>query len=140
MGAAYAKLHRTWQFWHAGDVAGTTDKEIHKAATALRSVFMTEQWMCSHVYKVGDPDRFRMFAILNPGRSQLTLKLADPDRAELLIEAGVGQPNAHLPRGGWITLLTDRLEPDDVADRLSVSHGMAAKGLPRVARLKFGLD
>ncbi|MGB6230582.1 MAG: MmcQ/YjbR family DNA-binding protein [Litorimonas sp.] len=117
-----------------------TDTDLHDAAIALPSVFMTEQWQGSHVYKVGDPNRFKMFAILNPGRSELTVKLADADVAELLIEAGVARRNAHLPRGGWITLLTDRLGLEDLSERLRDSHAVTSATLPKGVREKFGID
>ncbi|MEM8590504.1 MAG: MmcQ/YjbR family DNA-binding protein, partial [Pseudomonadota bacterium] len=83
----------------------TSDQDVDRFATSHASVFMTEQWMGSHVYKVGKPDEFKMFAILNPGQARLTLKLSNPDTATLLLEAGVASRNAHLPRGGWVVLI-----------------------------------
>jgi predicted DNA-binding protein (MmcQ/YjbR family) len=118
----------------------TSDAHVHAAAIALTSTFMTEQWMGSHVYKVGDAERFKMFAILSPGQSKLTLKTASPDIADLLIQAGVAQRNAHLPRGGWVALKLDFLSPDDVSERLAASHGLVAATLPKVIQKKFGLD
>jgi predicted DNA-binding protein (MmcQ/YjbR family) len=107
---------------------------------ALTPAFMTEQWMGSHVYKVGDPERFKMFAILSPGQAKLTVKTASPDIADMLIHAEVAEKNAHLPRGGWVTLRLDRLPPDDVQDRLATSHRLVAATLPRLSRKNFGLD
>jgi predicted DNA-binding protein (MmcQ/YjbR family) len=107
---------------------------------ALTSAFMTEQWMGSHVYKVGDPERFKMFAILSPGLGKLTVKTAGPDIADLLIQAEVAEKNAHLPRGGWVTLRLGELSPDDVQDRLATSHGLVAATLPKLSRKNFGLD
>ena len=107
---------------------------------ALKSVFMTEQWMGSHVYKVGDTGTFKMFAILNPGKGQLTVKTQSPDIAALLIEAGVAARNVHLPRGGWVQLDTAQLPPDDIAERLATSHRLCAGSLTKRAQKKFGLD
>ncbi|MGB3455640.1 MAG: MmcQ/YjbR family DNA-binding protein [Litorimonas sp.] len=118
----------------------TDDGDIDAAARALPRVFMTEQWGGSHVYKLGDADRFKMFAILIPGRNRLTVKTADSDTADFLIEAGVAERNVHLPRGGWVALRTDRLDPEDVAERLATSHSLAAAGFPGSVRRKFGLD
>ncbi|WP_298913831.1 MmcQ/YjbR family DNA-binding protein [uncultured Algimonas sp.] len=117
-----------------------TDADIHMAATALPCVFMTEQWMGSHVYKIGDPETFKMFAILNPGKSQLTIKTPDRETANVLIEAGVAQRHTHMPRGSWVMLLPDRLERDDVEERLATSHSLCAASLTKAARKKFGLD
>lgn len=120
--------------------SSTSDAQVHAAAMGLVSVFMTEQWMGSHVYKVGDADRFKMFAILSPGQSKLTLKTDSPDVADLLIQAGVAERNAHLPRGGWVALKLDLLSPDDVSERLTTSHALVAATLPKVSQKKFGLD
>ena len=117
-----------------------TDEQVDRAASALPSVFMTEQWMGSHVYKVGDTDRFKMFAILNPGKSRLTIKTDSPETADLLIQADVAERNAHMPRGGWVTLKLDRISFDDVKDRLSTSHALTGGTLPKLYRKKFGLD
>jgi len=118
----------------------TSDAGVHKAAMALPSVFMTEQWMGSHVYKVGDTDTFKMFAILNPGKAQLTLKAPNPEVAAMLIAAEVAQRHTHLPRGNWVMLKLDRLEPDDVAERLQTSHRVVTATLTKAARKKFALD
>lgn len=120
--------------------SSTSDSQVHAAAMALTSTFMTEQWMGSHVYKVGDTDRFKMFAILSPGQFKLTLKTASPDVADLLIQAGVAERNAHLPRGGWVALKLDLLSPGDVNERLAASHALVAATLTKAFRKKFGLD
>ncbi|MGJ8559271.1 MAG: MmcQ/YjbR family DNA-binding protein [Litorimonas sp.] len=120
--------------------SSTSDAQVHSAAMGLTSSFMTEQWMGSHVYKVGNTDRFKMFAILSPGQAKLTLKTDSPDVAELLIQAGVAERNAHLPRAGWVTLKLDCLSPDDVNERLTTSHALVAATLPKLSRKKFGLD
>jgi predicted DNA-binding protein (MmcQ/YjbR family) len=118
----------------------TTDEQAHAAAIALTSAFMTEQWMGSHVYKVGDADRFKMFAILNPGKSRLTVKTASPETADLLIQAGVAERNAHMPRAGWVMLKLDHLPIDDVEERLAISHSLTSATLPKVFQKKFGLN
>ena len=121
-------------------MSGTSDNHVDQAARALSSVFMTEQWMGSHVYKVGTPDKFKMFAILTPGKARLTLKLSNPDTATLLIEAGVASRNAHLPRGGWVVLHLDQLESDDVSERIEDSYTSVAATLPKSFRQKLGIN
>ena len=93
-----------------------------------------------HVYKVGTPEKFKMFAILSPGNSRLTLKLSNPETANLLIEAGVASRNSHLPRGGWVVLHLDQLEPDDVSERITDSYKTVAATLPKVLRDKLGIN
>ena len=96
--------------------------------------------MGSHVYKVGTSDKFKMFAILNPGQARLTLKLSNPDTASLLIEAGVASRNAHLPRGGWVSLHLDQLEPEDVSDRIRDAYETVAATLPKAFQEKLGIN
>lgn len=96
--------------------------------------------MGSHVYKVGDPDTFKMFAILNPGKRQLTVKTSSRETADLLIEVGVAQRHTHMPRGNWVMLLLDTLSADDVEERISTSYDIVSRTLTQSARKKFGLD
>ncbi|GLQ19556.1 MmcQ/YjbR family DNA-binding protein [Algimonas porphyrae] len=122
------------------DDCPASDADIDRFAMTLKSVFMTEQWMGSHVYKVGDTDTFKMFAILNPGKQQLTVKTASRDMADMLIAAGVAQRHTHMPRGSWVMLLLDKLEAEDVRDRIADSYDLVVQALTKSARKKFGLD
>ena len=117
-----------------------SDTDVHDYAMTQRCTFMTEQWMGSHVYKVGDPDTFKMFAILNPGKGQLTVKTANREVADMLIAAGVGRRHTHMPRGSWVMLLLDQLEADDVRERIADSHALVVKAMTKAARKKFALD
>jgi predicted DNA-binding protein (MmcQ/YjbR family) len=117
-----------------------SDAGIEAYALSLHKTYMTEQWMGSHVYKVGDADTFKMFAILNPGRRQLTVKTASRDIANLLIHAHVAERHTHMPRGSWVMLLLDRLDADDVKERIETSYQLVIPGLTKTARKKFGFN
>ena len=114
------------------------DMDITKAALALRGVYMTEQWGGAHVFKVGTASSFKMFAILRPGANRLTVKASDADVRQLLIEVGVAEAHSHLPHGNWVVLLLDKLEREDVIERLVLSYDIIFPSLPKVVREGLG--
>jgi predicted DNA-binding protein (MmcQ/YjbR family) len=107
------------------------DEIITDHALSRPGTFMTEQWRGAHVFKVGTRDTFKMFAILRPGAGEVTVKASSPEVRQLLIEVGVGRAHSHLPRGNWIVLLTDRLESDDVCERITASYTQVLAALPK---------
>jgi len=115
------------------------DDIITDRALALPAVYMTEQWGGSHVFKVGTQADFKMFAILLPGKSRLTVKAADAEIRAMLIEVGVAEAHTHLPRGNWMVLRLDKLEPADVLERLEASYSLIFPSLPRRVRDEIGL-
>jgi len=113
------------------------DHLITEKALSLPSVFMTEQWRGAHVFKVGTTSDFKMFAILLPGAARLTVKAPNPEIRSMLFEAGVAEAHSHLPRGHWMVLLLDRLEEEDVLERLCASYETVLPSLPRRIRDQF---
>ena len=113
------------------------DKIITDHALSLPGAYMTEQWMGAHVFKVGTPDTFKMFAILRPGAARVTVKAPSPETYKMLLEVGVAEQHSHLKRGNWVELLTDKLESDDVLDRVRDSYDTVFPGLPK--RIRDGL-
>ena len=107
------------------------DEIVTAFSLDLPGSFMTEQWGGSHVFKVGTSKTFKMFGILLPGEDRLTLKTPSPDTRALLIEAEVASMNVHLPRGSWVQLHLDRLDADDICERISVSYGLVRATLPK---------
>ena len=110
------------------------DKIVTDHALSLTGTYMTEQWMGSHVFKVGTRESFKMFAILLPGKNSLTVKAPDMETCQLLFEAGVAEKNAHLPRGNWMVLHLDKLDVDDVTDRITASYETVFPTLPKRVR------
>ena len=95
---------------------------------------MTEQWGGAHVFKVGTKADFKMFAILRPGAGRLTVKAPDSEIRSMLIEVGVAEAHSHLPRGNWMVLLLDKLDKEDVLERLETSYKLVFPTLPRRVR------
>jgi len=110
------------------------DSLITEYALALPAVYMTEQWGGSHVFKVGTQTDFKMFGILNPGKGRLTVKASDAEIRSILIDVGVAEAHSHLPRGNWMVLLLDKLEAEDVLERLNASYETVFPGLPKRVR------
>lgn len=107
------------------------DDLITEHALSRPGSFMTEQWRGAHVFKVGTRDTFKMFAILRPGNGEVTVKTMSAESRSLLIEVGVARPHSHLPRGNWVVLLTDKLEIDDICDRITDSYAQVLTTLPK---------
>ncbi|WP_427451059.1 MmcQ/YjbR family DNA-binding protein [Litorimonas sp. WD9-15] len=110
------------------------DALISQYARSLPGGFMTEQWRGAHVFKVGTPDSFKMFAILRPGDDRLTVKAPTPETYAMLIEVGVARQPCHLKRGNWMELQLGTLESDDVLERLRDSYDTVFPTLPKRVR------
>jgi len=111
------------------------DKIISEHALSRAATYMTEQWMGAHVFKVGTRDDFKMFAILRPGHNRLAVKAPNADICHLLFEAGVAEAHSHLKRGNWMVLHTDKLESEDVCERIDASYDAVFPSLPKRVRM-----
>jgi len=114
------------------------DEILTKAALALPGTYMTEQWGGAHVFKVGTRDDFKMFAIMRPGKNRLTVKAPNAEIRAMLIEVGVAEAHSHLPRGNWMVLHMDKLQEDDVKERLKSSYSTVIPSLPKRVRTALG--
>lgn len=96
------------------------------------------QWEGARVFKVGG----KVFAILVDARGtgplRATMKCADTETADFLIEIGVAVRAPHLPRGGWVQIPLAGLDDDDLAARLATSYDTVRAGLPAAARAALG--
>ncbi len=110
------------------------DIHITTEALALPGAYMTEQWGGAHVFKVGTQTKFKMFAILRPGANRLTVKAPDAEIRAMLFEVGVAEAHSHLKRGNWMVLLLDRLDQDDVIERMEASYNTVFTALPKSVR------
>jgi len=114
------------------------DEILTETALNLPSTFMTEQWGGAHVFKLGTRAEFKMFAILQPGKNRLTVKGSNADIRSMLIEVGVAEAHSHLPRGNWMVLRLDRLDVEDVSERLKMSYSVVFESLPKRLRIAIG--
>ncbi|WP_284154927.1 MmcQ/YjbR family DNA-binding protein [Algicella marina] len=111
----------------AGKLRRMSPEEIEAHCMALPGTTRVVQWGGSHVYKVGG----KVFAIYAGRRDGVTVKCADAETAEFLIEIGAAVRAPHLPRGGWISVTADAEALDE---RLQVSYETVRAGLPKAAR------
>ncbi|MEO0913513.1 MAG: MmcQ/YjbR family DNA-binding protein [Pseudomonadota bacterium] len=110
-----------------------TPDEIETHCMALKGTTRVIQWMGAHVYKVGG----KVYAIYADQRDRVTVKCADVETAEFLIEIGVAERAPHLPRGGWVSLPAE-MEPGDLEARLTTSYETVRDALPKAAREALG--
>jgi predicted DNA-binding protein (MmcQ/YjbR family) len=63
----------------------------------------------------------------------VSVKCADVESAEMLIDAGVAQTAKYFHRS-WVTLALERLEPGEAEHRVAVSYDTVALKLPKKVR------
>jgi predicted DNA-binding protein (MmcQ/YjbR family) len=110
------------------------DTKLTKIALAFPGTYMTEQWGGAHVFKVGMQTHFKMFAILRPGANRLTVKAPNAEIRAMLFEVGVAEAHSHMPRGNWMVLLLDKLDLEDVSERMRTSYDLVSSNLPKRVR------
>lgn len=111
-----------------------TEEQIHGHCLGLPGTTMVVQWMGARVYKVAD----KLFAILAQEGERITVKCADVETAEFLIEIGAAKRAAHLTRGGWISLTVADVDDGEMAERLTTSYNTVRASLPK--RLREALE
>ena len=110
-----------------------TPEEIHTHCLSLPGTTHVVQWQGASVYKIGG----KVFAIYAGQRNRVTLKCADVETAEFLIEIGAATRAPHLPRGGWISLALEEVEDAEMAERLTTSARTVRATLPKSAQAKL---
>ncbi|MCG6857107.1 MAG: MmcQ/YjbR family DNA-binding protein [Salaquimonas sp.] len=102
------------------------------------------QWGGAHVWKVGQADRNKVFAIAgwsDGAELAVTFKVS-PMSFDLLSEQPGLRPAPYLASRGmkWIQRLTpESMDDETLRDYLGESHRLAALGLPKNVRRKLGL-
>lgn len=104
---------------------------------ALPGTMMVVQWMGAHVFKVGTPDKAKVFAIFADRTNRVTLKCADAETAAFLIEIGAAEKAPHLPRGGWAAFDLDATGEDDLKQRLTTSYSAVRATLSKAAQAEL---
>jgi predicted DNA-binding protein (MmcQ/YjbR family) len=78
------------------------------------------------VWKIGG----KIFAISSSTYSGVSVKCADIEAAQLLIEMGVGSKAPYL-HASWVMFLWDAIPDDELRARLSASYLIMRKSLPK---------
>ncbi|MBM7067322.1 MmcQ/YjbR family DNA-binding protein [Actibacterium sp. 188UL27-1] len=81
-------------------------------------------------WKVGG----KIFAIVGAKGRGTTLKCANPDTAALLIDMGRAEPAPYLKRGGWVLIPWDRMEGEELAERVETSYQTVRATLTKKVR------
>lgn len=114
-------------------VAMTSNAAFRKAVdaicTPLPGAEKSDPWGGGHdAWKVGG----KMFACIGAVAPGISVKTADIETAEMLIEAGVGAKAPYFHKS-WILLPEDTLE-DELRHRLEVSYDIVRSGLTKKAQ------
>lgn len=108
---------------------------VGRVCLALPGVTLEHAFGDDHdVYKVGG----KMFAMVG-GMGGLSFKVSDI-AYEVLTESGRASPAPYLARAKWVHLADPADWPDDeLAEHLTIAHGIVAAKLARKTRAGLGL-
>lgn len=99
---------------------------VNTVCATLPGAVVSDPWGGGHdAWKVGG----KMFAVTGAVSPGVSVKTADIETAQMLIEAGVGQKAAYLHRS-WITLPWGTAE-DELRQRLVESYRLIRSALPK---------
>ena len=107
-----------------------TPDQIHAKCIAQPGTTHVVQWQGAQVYKIGG----KVYAIYADRSDRITLKCADVETAEFMIEIGAASRAPHLPRGGWISLPREDTGDEEMAERLATSYATVRASLPKSAQ------
>lgn len=94
---------------------------------------VSDPWGGGHdAWKVGG----KMFAVTGAVADGVSVKTADVETAQMLIDAGVARPAPYFHRS-WINLPSDTAE-DELRQRLTDSYWIIRKALPKKVQAALG--
>lgn len=103
-----------------------TRATVNAICRALPGAEWSDPWGGGHdAWKVGG----KLFAVIGAVNGRLSVKTESIDTAEMLIEAGAGEPVAYFHRS-WIGLALDAPE-DELRHRITASYDLIRAGLPK---------
>ncbi|WP_316016012.1 MmcQ/YjbR family DNA-binding protein [Roseobacter sp. HKCCA0434] len=103
----------------------------------LPGAWMVVQWMGAHVFKVGEGEKGKVFAIFADRTNRVTLKCKDAETAAFLIEIGAAEKAPHLPRGGWAAFDLDAVDAEDLKARIETSYAAVCATLTKAEQAKL---
>ncbi|MEM6372727.1 MAG: MmcQ/YjbR family DNA-binding protein [Pseudomonadota bacterium] len=84
-------------------------------------------------WKVGD----KMFACIGVAGDGVSVKCADIDSAQFLIEIGAAQKARYFHRS-WVRVPFDGKSEDEMRDRIETSYSIIRAGLPKKVQAELG--
>ncbi len=108
---------------------------VNDHCATLPGAEQTDPWGGGHdCWKVGD----KMFALIGSVGAGVSLKCADDATAAMLIDTGRAERAPYLPRGGWVLVRWDRMEADEVRERLTVAYLTVRRKLTKRVQKELG--
>lgn len=116
----------------------------------LPATFMVEQWGQAHVWKVGNANKNKVFAMstfwidkdedaAKNGQHALVFKVTPMSFAMLTEEAGITQA-PYMAKGQWVRVTADSpLSDEDLAAYIGQAHRIMAGGLTKKLQAELGL-
>jgi predicted DNA-binding protein (MmcQ/YjbR family) len=107
---------------------------VNAHCATLPSATVSEAFGPGHdVWKIGG----KIFAIASTSYSGVSLKCADIEAAQLLIEMGGGTKAPYL-HASWVMFLWDKIPDVELRARLTASYLMMRKSLPKKVQAGLG--
>ncbi len=111
------------------------DRQMVSAICAgLPGAEVSDPWGGGHdAWKVGG----KLFAVIGSMDTGVSVKCADGEAAQLLIDLGRAERAPYFHRS-WVHIPWDRVEDDEMRDRIVASYGLIRDKLPKKVQAALG--
>jgi predicted DNA-binding protein (MmcQ/YjbR family) len=111
------------------------DREmVRRICAALPGAEVSDPWGGGHdAWKVGG----KLFAVIGSMDTGVSVKCADGEAAQLLIDLGRADRAPYFHRS-WVLVPWDRVPDEELRDRLLASYRTIRDGLPKKVRATLG--
>lgn len=107
---------------------------VRALCATLPGAEMSDPWGGGHdAWKVGG----KLFAVIGTMDSGVSVKCADAETAALLIEVNRAEPAPYFHRS-WVHLPWDRVEDDELRERIVTSYRLIREKLPKKVQAALG--
>ncbi len=100
---------------------------VRAICAGLPGAELTDPWGGGHdAWKVGG----KLFALIGTMNTGVSVKCADVESAQLLVDLGRAERAPYLHRS-WVLIPWDRVEDDELRDRVVTSYRLIREKLPK---------
>jgi predicted DNA-binding protein (MmcQ/YjbR family) len=113
---------------------GQDRQVVRRICEAMPGAELSDPWVGGHdAWKVGG----RLFALIGSMDTGVSVKCADPETAQLLIDLGQAERAPYLHRS-WVLIPWDRVAEDELRHRIDTSYRLIREKLPKKVRATLG--
>jgi predicted DNA-binding protein (MmcQ/YjbR family) len=113
---------------------GQDRESVRAVCAALPGAGVSDPWGGGHdAWKVGG----KLFAVVGSMDTGVSVKCADAEAAQLLIDLGRAERAPYFHRS-WVLIPWDRVPEDELRDRILASYRTIRAGLPKKVQAALG--